>query len=48
MCSCAGTTSKSDEALHTLPGYREPAAIRTFDAPEALDVRFYEVRASRS
>jgi DNA repair photolyase len=33
------------EALHTLPGYREPAAIRTFDAPEALDVRFYEVQA---
>jgi DNA repair photolyase len=28
-----------------LPGYREPAAIRTFDAPEALDVRFYEVQA---
>jgi DNA repair photolyase len=28
-----------------LPGYREPAAIRTFDAPEALDTRFYEVRA---
>jgi DNA repair photolyase len=33
------------EALHTLPGYREPAAVRTFDAPEALDVRFYEVQA---
>jgi DNA repair photolyase len=33
------------EAVHTLPGYREPAAIRTFDAPEALDVRFYEVQA---
>ena len=28
------------EASHTLPGYREPAAVRTFDAPEALDVRF--------
>ena len=28
-----------------LPGYREPAAVRTFDAPEALDIRFYEVRA---
>ena len=25
---------------HHLPGYKEPAAIRTFDAPEALDVRF--------
>jgi hypothetical protein len=28
-----------------LPGYREPAVVRHFDAPEALDVRFYEVRA---
>ena len=34
----------SSEAA-TLPGYREPASIRTFDAPEALDVRFYEIRA---
>jgi DNA repair photolyase len=34
----------SQEA-HTLPGYREPAAVRTFDAPEAMDVRFYEVQA---
>jgi DNA repair photolyase len=33
------------EQAHTLPGYREPASIRTFDAPEALDVRFYEVQA---
>jgi DNA repair photolyase len=33
------------EALHTLPGYREPAAVRTFDAPEAMDIRFYEVQA---
>jgi DNA repair photolyase len=29
----------------TLPGYREPATIRHFDAPEALDTRFYEIRA---
>ena len=28
-----------------LPGYAEPARIRRFEAPEALDVRFYEVRA---
>jgi DNA repair photolyase len=28
-----------------LPGYRDPARVRTFDAPEAMDVRFYEVRA---
>jgi DNA repair photolyase len=33
------------EESRTLPGYREPAAIRTFDAPEALDTRFYEVRS---
>ena len=29
----------------TLPGYRDPAVVRHFDAPEALDTRFYEVRA---
>ena len=29
----------------SLPGYRDPAAVRRFDAPEALDTRFYEVRA---
>ena len=34
-----------EEERRTLPGYREPAAVRTFDAPEALDTRFYEVRA---
>ena len=28
-----------------LPGYAETARVRRFDAPEALDVRFYEVRA---
>ena len=28
-----------------LPGYRDPAAVRRFDAPEALDTRFYEVHA---
>jgi DNA repair photolyase len=33
------------EESRTLPGYREPAAIRTFDAPEAMNVRFYEVQA---
>ena len=33
------------QEAHTLPGYREPAAVRTFDAPEAMDVRFYEVQA---
>jgi hypothetical protein len=34
-----------EEDGRTLPGYREPATVRTFDAPEALDTRFYEVRA---
>jgi len=33
------------EEEHRLPGYREPAVVRTFDAPEALDTRFYEIRA---
>jgi DNA repair photolyase len=28
-----------------LPGYRDAAVVRHFDAPEALDIRFYEVRA---
>lgn len=28
-----------------LPGYRDPAAVRRFAAPEALDMRFYEVHA---
>jgi DNA repair photolyase len=33
------------EEQHRLPGYRDPAAVRRFDAPEALDTRFYEVHA---
>ena len=33
------------EAQQALPGYSEPALVRTFDAPDALDTRFYEVRA---
>jgi DNA repair photolyase len=33
------------EQKHQLPGYRDPAAVRQFEAPEALDTRFYEVRA---
>ena len=35
----------TDEEQHRLPGYRDEAVVRRFDAPEALDVRFYEVRA---
>jgi DNA repair photolyase len=34
-----------ESAQHQLPGYRDPAAVRRFDAPEALDTRFYEVQA---
>ena len=30
---------------HRLPGYRDEAVVRRFDAPEALDMRFYEVQA---
>jgi DNA repair photolyase len=37
-------TTEADAATR-LPGYAEPAVVRRFDAPEALDVRFYEVRA---
>jgi DNA repair photolyase len=33
------------EEQRTLPGHRDPATVRRFDAPEALDTRFYEVRA---
>jgi radical SAM superfamily enzyme YgiQ (UPF0313 family) len=36
-------TIESDAGTR-LPGYRE-AIVRTFDAPEALDTRFYEVHA---
>ncbi|WP_445150514.1 LAGLIDADG family homing endonuclease [Baekduia sp. Peel2402] len=28
-----------------LPGYKDPAVVRTFDAPEALQTRFYEIHA---
>ena len=34
-----------EEQRHRLPGYRDDAVVRHFDAPEALDTRFYEVRA---
>jgi DNA repair photolyase len=33
------------EEQRALPGYRDEAVVRRFDAPEALDMRFYEVRA---
>jgi DNA repair photolyase len=34
-----------EEQRAALAGYREPAVVRHFDAPEALDMTFYEVRA---
>jgi DNA repair photolyase len=37
-------TPEVDEQ-HRLPGYRDEALVRHFDAPEALDMRFYEVQA---
>jgi len=37
--------SVTDENLRQLPGYKEPAVVRHFDAPEALNTEFYEVRA---
>jgi DNA repair photolyase len=37
-------TIEEDESAR-LPGYREAAVVRRFQAPEALETRFYEVRA---
>jgi DNA repair photolyase len=37
------TESGSDQ--RPLPGYDDQAVVRRFDAPEALDIRFYEVHA---
>ncbi|MGZ4231944.1 MAG: radical SAM protein [Solirubrobacteraceae bacterium] len=37
--------STDAEERARLPGYREDAVVRHFDAPEAVDIRFYEVRA---
>lgn len=34
-----------DEGGTKLPGFTDPAVVRTFDAPEALGTRFYEVNA---
>jgi DNA repair photolyase len=33
------------EEQRRLPGYRDEAVVRRFDAPEALETRFYEVNA---
>ncbi len=37
--------TREAEEQRCLPGYREEAVVRRFEAPEALDMRFYEVRA---
>jgi DNA repair photolyase len=34
-----------DDEQRRLPGYRDEAVVRRFDAPEALETNFYEVRA---
>jgi DNA repair photolyase len=34
-----------NEKGRRLPGYRDEAVVRTFDAPEAMDIRFYEIHA---
>jgi DNA repair photolyase len=36
---------RGDAEQAPLPGYRDGAVVRRFDAPEALETRFYEVRA---
>jgi DNA repair photolyase len=35
----------TEDEERRLPGHRDPAVVRRFDAPEALDMRFYEIRA---
>ena len=36
---------QAQEEQRRLPGYRDEAIVRHFDAPEALDMRFYEIQA---
>jgi DNA repair photolyase len=36
---------EEDGKQRRLPGYRDEAVVRHFDAPEALDMRFYEIHA---
>ena len=46
ICSMRWSNLSTDaQERARLPGYREEAVVRHFDAPEALDTRFYEVRA---
>ncbi|HWH10771.1 MAG TPA: radical SAM protein [Solirubrobacteraceae bacterium] len=37
--------TESADHQQRLPGYRDDAVVRRFDAPEALDMRFYEVHS---
>ena len=34
-----------EQQRRALPGFKDDAIVRTFDAPEAMDTRFYEIRA---
>ena len=34
-----------EQERRALPGFKDDAIVRTFDAPEALETRFYEIRA---
>src|SRR5215213_670993 len=46
MCSMRWDNLRvEEEERRRLPGYRDEAIVRRFDAPEALDTRFYEIRA---
>src|SRR2546421_9313372 len=46
MCSMRWDQLRvENEATRRLPGYRDEAVVRTFDAPEAMNVRFYEINA---
>ena len=46
MCSLRWSNLETEvEERARLPGYREEAVVRHFDAPEAVETRFYEVRA---
>src|ERR687893_2838360 len=46
MCSMRWDELTVDEQQRrALPGFKDDAVVRTFDAPEALETRFYEIRA---
>jgi DNA repair photolyase len=34
-----------EQERRALPGFKDDAVVRTFDAPEALETRFYEIRS---